>query len=139
MLILYVLHLTVYFPCLSSLQTRRSLVPSVTAAVKELHSYDVPEVLAVDVAGGSDAYLDWVRANTANTNTHTPSTSTKAASLVPEATKSARQEQGESLCESGAVKVHAVTGDVLSTDSALKVAAESIRYTAAGTSDACAV
>lgn len=118
-------------------QTRRSLVQSVTAAVKELHTYDVPEVLAVDVAGGSDAYPDWVRrANTVNTDVPT----SKAASLVPDATKNAGQgEGGDSLCESGAVRVHAVTGDVLSTDSALKVAAESIRYTAAGTSDACTV
>jgi len=113
-------------------QTRRSLVQSVTAAVKELHTYDVPEVLAVDVAGGSDAYLDWVRANTVNTDVPT----SKAASLVSDA---GQGEGGDSLCESGAVRVHAVTGDVLSTDSALKVAAESIRYTAAGTSDACTV
>lgn len=110
------------------LQTRHSLVPSVTAAVKELHSYDVPEVLAVDAAGGSGAYMDWVRANTAHTSSHTSS-----ASLVPEA--DAQTGERQSLCEVGAVEAHAVTGDVLSTGSALQVAAETIRYTAYGTSD----
>ena len=30
--------------------------------VRELHSYDLPEVLALPVAGGSRRYLDWVRA-----------------------------------------------------------------------------
>jgi periplasmic divalent cation tolerance protein len=29
--------------------------------IRELHPYDVPEVVAVAVVGGSEAYLDWVR------------------------------------------------------------------------------
>lgn len=33
---------------------------SVTAAIEELHSYDLPEVLAFKVADGSRSYLDWV-------------------------------------------------------------------------------
>lgn len=111
-----------------------------TAAVKELHPYDVPEVLAVDVAGGSGVYLDWVRATTAHTAhaAASPAT-TNAAAIVPDTTQKAPKGEGEGLLEPGAVKVHAVTGDVLSTDSALKVAAESIRYTTAGTSDTCSV
>jgi periplasmic divalent cation tolerance protein len=31
-----------------------------TALIEELHSYDVPEVLAFEVAGGSRSYLEWV-------------------------------------------------------------------------------
>lgn len=35
-----------------------------TALIEELHSYDVPEVLAFEVAHGSRSYLDWVEAET---------------------------------------------------------------------------
>jgi uncharacterized protein involved in tolerance to divalent cations len=31
------------------------------ARVKELHPYDLPEVLELPAVGGSDAYLDWIR------------------------------------------------------------------------------
>jgi periplasmic divalent cation tolerance protein len=36
-----------------------------TALIERLHSYDVPEVLAFEVAHGSRSYLDWVAAETA--------------------------------------------------------------------------
>jgi hypothetical protein len=39
-------------------------VDAVTAAVEELHSYEVPESIAVDVTAGSPAYLHWVREST---------------------------------------------------------------------------
>jgi periplasmic divalent cation tolerance protein len=29
--------------------------------VRALHPYELPEVLALPVAGGSEPYLDWVR------------------------------------------------------------------------------
>jgi len=32
----------------------------VSAAIKALHSYELPEAIAVHVIGGSAAYLDWV-------------------------------------------------------------------------------
>ncbi|MCK5024605.1 MAG: divalent-cation tolerance protein CutA [Thermoplasmata archaeon] len=32
--------------------------------VKELHSYDVPEIIALPILGGSKDYLDWVSENT---------------------------------------------------------------------------
>lgn len=35
------------------------------AKVKELHSYDVPEVIALPIVGGSAEYLTWVREETA--------------------------------------------------------------------------
>jgi len=35
-----------------------------TALIEELHSYDVPEVLAFEVKSGSRSYLEWVVAET---------------------------------------------------------------------------
>ena len=37
----------------------------VEAAIRAAHSYDVPEILAVPVVGGSEAYLRWVQEETA--------------------------------------------------------------------------
>ena len=33
----------------------------VEAAIRQVHSYDVPEILAVPVTAGNPAYLDWLR------------------------------------------------------------------------------
>jgi periplasmic divalent cation tolerance protein len=33
------------------------------ARVKELHTYDVPEVIALPIDRGSSAYLEWLRGN----------------------------------------------------------------------------
>ena len=33
----------------------------VTEAVKELHSYDLPEIIALSIEKGSEDYLNWVR------------------------------------------------------------------------------
>ena len=41
-------------------KTKTALVERVTAFVESSHPYDVPEVIAVPVHAGSDAYLDWV-------------------------------------------------------------------------------
>ncbi|PHJ20035.1 divalent cation tolerance 1 family protein [Cystoisospora suis] len=46
------------------IKTKRELEGEVIKAVRQLHSYDVPEVIFVDIVGGNDAYLDWVRKNT---------------------------------------------------------------------------
>jgi periplasmic divalent cation tolerance protein len=35
-------------------------VKAVTDRIKALHSYDCPCVLAFDVAGGNDDFLDWI-------------------------------------------------------------------------------
>ncbi len=40
------------------------------AEVKTLHSYNVPEILALPVAKGSNDYLAWVRAMTRGCPTH---------------------------------------------------------------------
>jgi periplasmic divalent cation tolerance protein len=46
------------------MKTRESLFPRVMERVKELHPYEVPEILAVPVWGGSGAYLEWVLGET---------------------------------------------------------------------------
>ena len=42
-------------------KTRASLVDALASRVRALHPYELPEVLALPVAGGSAPYLDWVR------------------------------------------------------------------------------
>ena len=34
--------------------------PSVRTAIRELHSYDLPECIAIAVEDGSEEYLDWI-------------------------------------------------------------------------------
>jgi periplasmic divalent cation tolerance protein len=41
-------------------KSQASRLPALAARVKELHPYELPEVLALPAAGGSQAYLDWV-------------------------------------------------------------------------------
>jgi periplasmic divalent cation tolerance protein len=42
-------------------KTRAPLLDALTARVRALHPYELPEVLALPVAGGSEPYLAWVR------------------------------------------------------------------------------
>ncbi len=37
-----------------------SLFPKIEETVKALHSYEVPEILAVPIVGGSESYLHWL-------------------------------------------------------------------------------
>jgi periplasmic divalent cation tolerance protein len=46
------------------IKTRAKLVPKIEARVKELHSYEVPEVIALPILAGARSYLDWVIAAT---------------------------------------------------------------------------
>ena len=46
-------------------KTRPALFERLQRRVLDLHPYDVPEVLAFAVDEGSPAYLDWLRASTA--------------------------------------------------------------------------
>jgi periplasmic divalent cation tolerance protein len=45
-------------------KTRQELFESLSARVKELHSYDVPEVIALPIVKGSEDYLTWLRDST---------------------------------------------------------------------------
>ena len=47
-----------------ALHTRAALVERIVARADAEHPYDVPCVLALPVAGGNPAYLDWVLAMT---------------------------------------------------------------------------
>jgi periplasmic divalent cation tolerance protein len=42
-------------------KTRADRAEAFDARVRELHPYELPELLRLPVAGGSAAYLDWVR------------------------------------------------------------------------------
>jgi len=42
------------------LKTRASLVSKVTARITQLHSYDCPCVVALDIADGHPEYLKWI-------------------------------------------------------------------------------
>ena len=41
-------------------KTRESLLPEIIKSVKKVHSYDVPEIIALPVIGGNRDYLDWI-------------------------------------------------------------------------------
>ena len=45
-------------------KARKDDVEAVAARVRELHPYEVPEVIATEVVAGLDAYLDWVSSET---------------------------------------------------------------------------
>jgi len=46
------------FLCL--VKTRADLFDQVEAAIRDRHSYDVPEIVAVPIERGSEPYLDWL-------------------------------------------------------------------------------
>ena len=46
--------------CLLILKTRTELVPELIQRIKSLHSYDVPEIIALPITEGNPAYLDWI-------------------------------------------------------------------------------
>lgn len=47
------------------MKTRRAHVPRIEAAVRVLHPYKTPCIVAFDLAGGHGAYLEWVANETA--------------------------------------------------------------------------
>ena len=46
------------------IKTQADLYERVRDAVKELHSYDLPECVMLEVTAGSQPYLDWITRNT---------------------------------------------------------------------------
>jgi len=46
-------------------KTRGRLYPGVERRVKELHSYEVPEIVAIGLAAGSRRYVEWIFESTA--------------------------------------------------------------------------
>jgi periplasmic divalent cation tolerance protein len=55
------------------IKTAASRVDEVVRLVKELHPYDVPEVIALPVVGGNSDYLEWVSEEAAKGDTGTNS------------------------------------------------------------------
>lgn len=41
-------------------KSRRDVFEKLRAAIAHLHSYEIPEVIALPVVDGSDAYLSWL-------------------------------------------------------------------------------
>jgi periplasmic divalent cation tolerance protein len=41
-------------------KTRASLFPENISLVKEIHSYEVPEIIALPIVGGSEDYFRWL-------------------------------------------------------------------------------
>ena len=46
------------------IKTHARRAPAVTQRLRELHPYEVPEILVLPVAAGLGAYLDWIRRET---------------------------------------------------------------------------
>ena len=42
------------------IKTTRGLAPALGKRLKELHAYELPELMVLSVDGGSNDYLDWV-------------------------------------------------------------------------------
>jgi len=47
------------------IKTRRGKFPAVESAIRANHSYEVPEIVACPIEGGSEPYLQWLRNETA--------------------------------------------------------------------------
>ena len=45
-------------------KTKQGLVDRLSARVKELHSYDVPCVVALQIAGGNSDFMQWIEDET---------------------------------------------------------------------------
>lgn len=46
------------------MKTMPDKIPALRTALPKLHSYDVPELIIVDINDGLPAYLEWVEAST---------------------------------------------------------------------------
>jgi periplasmic divalent cation tolerance protein len=46
--------------CLVLMKSRKDLFEEVAKTVKTLHSYEVPEIIALPIVNGSKAYLNWL-------------------------------------------------------------------------------
>jgi periplasmic divalent cation tolerance protein len=45
---------------LLTIKTKAGLFEKVEARIKELHAYEVPEIIALDITNGSADYLKWI-------------------------------------------------------------------------------
>lgn len=47
-------------------KTRQELYSAVEQAIKEVHPYEVPDIVALPIVAGSQSYLDWIVSETQN-------------------------------------------------------------------------
>ena len=45
-----------------TIKTRSSLFSQISIKIKAIHSYEVPEIIALPIVAGSQSYLDWIGA-----------------------------------------------------------------------------
>jgi len=50
--------------CLMIVKSRKALMPKLIKLVKSLHSYDVPEIIALPIIAGEKKYLEWLDEST---------------------------------------------------------------------------
>ena len=50
--------------CLMVMKTKTELFNEVEITIKELHSYDTPEIICIPINNGSSEYLSWVNEQT---------------------------------------------------------------------------
>ena len=43
------------------IKTVESVLDEVIKLIKEIHSYEVPEIIALPIIGGNDAYFEWIK------------------------------------------------------------------------------
>jgi periplasmic divalent cation tolerance protein len=46
------------------LKTTVELLPTLEQRIRELHPYELPEIVAMPIIGGDERYLDWIRSET---------------------------------------------------------------------------
>jgi len=46
--------------CLIIAKSTMAKLDKITRAVRSLHSYEVPEIIGLPIAGGNKTYLDWI-------------------------------------------------------------------------------
>lgn len=46
------------------IKSKASRIDAITQCIRQHHPYELPEVIAVPIVAGLDAYLDWVRSST---------------------------------------------------------------------------
>ena len=42
------------------IKTKDTLLPDIIKSVRKIHSYDVPEIIALPIVGGNQDYLEWI-------------------------------------------------------------------------------
>ena len=47
--------------CLMLMKSRRSVFDNIKARISELHPYEVPEIIAIDITDGTSDYLNWIK------------------------------------------------------------------------------